>query len=302
MDSTFFQQIINVISLGSIYALFALGYSLVFSVLGVLNLAHSALFMWGAFIGLLVTDKLGQPLWVALIAAMIGTGIISVMLEIIAFRPLRKRGAARIAQLISSIGAAILLVNIAQLLFIRIYSRVEAAYPRDLIPRQAIIIEELNLRITPARLIVIIAALIIMVLLQYLVTRTSLGQQMRAVAFNQRTASLLGIDVNRIFLLTFFLAGALGGMAGVFYALITNVVDPFIGQNIALIGLTAIVLGGMGSINGAVLGGFIVAGIQIFSVDTVGSSYRDALVFSLLFVILLVRPQGILGQPESTRA
>ncbi|TVR20898.1 MAG: branched-chain amino acid ABC transporter permease [Anaerolineaceae bacterium] len=302
MDGILLQQIVNVISLGSIYALFALGYSLVFSVLGVLNLAHSALFMWGAFIGLLVTDRLEMPLWVGLIAAMIVTGLLSVLLELIAFRPLRKRGAARIAQLISSIGAAILLVNIAQLLFIRVYNRVEAAYPRGLVPRQPIIIEELGLRITPARLIVVIAALVVMILLQYLVTRTSLGQQMRAVAFNQRTASLLGINVNYIFLMTFFLAGALGGLAGVLYALITNVVDPFIGQNIALIGLTAIVLGGMGSINGAVLGGFIVAGIQIISIDTVGSSYRDALVFLLLFAILLIRPQGILGQPESTRA
>jgi branched-chain amino acid transport system permease protein len=221
---------------------------------------------------------------------------------LIAFRPLRQRGAARIAQLISSIGAAILLVNIAQLLFIRIYGRADAAYPRGLISRNPIIIEELGLRLTPARLTVIIVALLMMIALQYLVTRTRLGQQMRAVAFNQRTASLLGINVNQIFWVTFFLAGAFGGIAGVFYALIFNVVDPFMGQDIALLGLTAIVLGGMGSINGAVLGGFIVAAIQIFSTDTVGSSYRDALVFFLLFVILLVRPQGILGQPQSTRA
>lgn len=299
---TFLQQAINAISLGAIYSLFALGYALVFSVLGVLNLAHSALFMWGAFIGLIAIDQWGLPVWVAFILAMIGAGLLGVLLEVVAFRPLRRRNAARIAQLISSIGAAILLVNIAQLLFLEIYNRTEGYFPRDTIPNAPIVIESLSLRLTPVRIIILFAALILMILLQYMVTRTRIGQQMRAVAFNQRISSLLAINVGQVFIITFFLAGALGGAAGMFYGLVFNTIDPFIGQDIALIGLTAIVLGGMGSIQGAVLGGFLVAAIQTLSTTIGGSDYRNAIVFILLFLLFLVRPQGLLGQPEATRA
>jgi len=303
--SLFLQQTINAISLGAIYALFALGYALVFSILGVLNLAHSAIFMWGAFIGLLALDQAGLPVWVGFILAMIGAGLLSVALEYIAFRPLRRRNAARIAQLISSIGAALLLVNIAQLVFQQIYSQTEAYYPRDLsilpfIPTETIIIGDV--RIAPIRIVILVVALLLMIALQYLVTRTRTGQQMRAVAFNQRIAGLLGIDVSRVYVITFFLAGALGGAAGMLYGITFLNVSPFIGDNIALVGLTAIVLGGLGTIQGAVLGGFIVAGLQTASIALGGGSYRDAIVFILLFIMLLIRPQGLLGQPENTRA
>jgi len=306
MDFTvFLQQLINAVSLGAIYALFALGYSLVFSILGVLNLAHSAIFMWGAFIGLLAVDRAGMPPWLALIAAMLGAGLLSVILEYVAFRPLRRRNAARISQLISSIGAALLLVNIAQLIFQQIYGRTEAYFPRNLtilpfLTTDTIIIGDL--RIAPIRIVILVISLVLMILLQAMVTRTRIGQQMRAVAYSQRIASLLGIDVGYVFVLTFFMAGALGGAAGMLYGITFLNITPFIGEDIALIGLTAIVLGGMGSIQGAVLGGLIVAGLQTASTALGGSSYRDAIVFLLLFLVLLVRPQGLLGQPENTRA
>ncbi len=299
---TLLQQTFNAVSLGAIYSLFALGYAMVFSVLGVLNLAHSALFTWGAFIGLIATDIFGQPIWVAFPLAMLGAGLLGVLLEIVAFRPLRSRNAARLAQLISSIGAALLLVNLAQLIFQEIYNRTEGYFPDGLIPNETIIIEELSLRLSPVRIIILVVALLLMVLLQYLVNNTRIGQQMRAVAFNQRTASLFGINVGGVYWFTFFLAGALGGAAGMFYGLVFGTVDPFIGQDIALIGLTAIVLGGMGSIQGAVLGGFAVAGIQTLSTVVGGSDYRNAIVFILLFIILLVRPQGLLGQASVSRA
>lgn len=299
---TLLQQTINAISLGAIYSLFALGYALVFSVLGVLNLAHSAIFMSGAFFGVLAVDLLGLPLWLAFFIAVIGAGLLSIVLEFVAFRPLRRRDAARISQLISSIGAAILIVNIGQLIFQAIYNRTEVYFPRELVTFEPIVVEELSLNISPLRMIIVVIALVLMVALNYLVTRTRTGQQMRAVAFNQRTAALLGINVSNVFVLTFFLAGALGGAAGFLYGVVFLNVTPFIGDDVALIGLTAIVLGGMGSIQGALAGGFIVAGLQVFSVVIGGSSYRNAIVFLLLFVILLVRPQGLFGQPESTRA
>jgi branched-chain amino acid transport system permease protein len=297
---TFFQQLINALSLGAIYGLFALGYALVFSVLGVLNLAHSAIFMTGAFFGLVCIDKLGLPLILAFPLAMIGSGLLSVALEFIAFQPLRRRGAPRISQLISSIGASILLVSVTQLIFQSLYGATDAAFPRGLVPDTPIIIG--TVRIIPIRVVILVIALAVMVILQAIVSRTQIGQQMRAVAFNQRVATLLGINVGGIFIVTFFIAGMLGGAAGMLYGLVFLKVTPFIGSDVALVGLTAIVLGGMGSINGAVLGGLIVAALQTFSTALGGSSYRNIVVFGILFVLLLVRPQGLLGQPESTRA
>jgi branched-chain amino acid transport system permease protein len=296
----FLQQLINALSLGTIYSLFALGYALIFSVLGVLNLAHSAVFTSGAVIGLLMVRYLGVSVPVAFIGAMVGSGLVGVVLEFIAFRPLRRRNAPRISQLISSIGAAIVIVNLTQLLFQTLFARTEEYFPRGLITEEPIALGSLSIQ--PIRLISLVVALVLMGLLQFLVRRTKLGLAMRAVAYNQRTSRLLGIDVNGVFMFTFFLAGALGGAGGLLYGLSFTRVTPFMGQDIALLGLTAIVLGGMGSIQGAVLGGFLVALFQTLSIALGSSNYRDAIVFILLFLILLVRPQGLLGQPEQNRA
>lgn len=295
------QQLINALSLGTIYALFALGYALVFSVLGVLNLAHSAIFTSGAVIGLLLIIEWGVPLPLAFLGAMLGAGLLGIVLELVAFRPLRRRNAPRISQLISSIGAALLIVNLTQLLFTNLFSTTEAYFPRGLIPEAPLQLAP-NVSVQPINLVILVVSLVLMVLLQVLVRRTKAGRQMRAVAFNQRTAQLLGINVSRVYLLTFFLAGMFGGAGGLLYGLAFTRVTPFMGQDIALVGLTALVLGGLGSIPGAVLGGFLVAIFQTFSIVIGGSSYRNALVFILFFLILLVRPQGLLGQREQSRA
>jgi branched-chain amino acid transport system permease protein len=302
MDASqqFLQQLINALSLGTIYSLFALGYALVFSVLGVLNLAHSAIFTSGAVIGLLLVNLYNAPLGLAFLGAMVGAGLLGVLLELVAFRPLRKRNAPRISQLISSIGAAILIVNGTQLLFTSLFGTTEAYFPRGLIDERPLVVGGLSLQ--PIRLVTLAVSLSLMLILQFLVTRTKIGLAMRAVAYNQRTSRLLGINVNLVFLFTFFVAGAFGGAGGLLYGLTFTRVTPFVGQDIALIGLTAIVLGGMGSIQGAVLGGFLVAIFQTFSIAIGSSSYRDAIVFIILFLILLVRPQGLLGQPEQNRA
>lgn len=290
------QQIINAIWLGSVYSLFSLGYALVFSVLGVLNLAHSSIFMWGAFIGLSSVLYLGVPIWMSVPIAMIGAGIVAVLLERIAFAPLRARNAPRISQLISSIGGSILLVSIAQLQF----GTQPTRFPLGSIPTAPI--EGLPFNVTPIQVIILIVAVLLMILLQLMIQKSKLGQRMRVVAYNQRTASLLGINVDGIFVLTFFIAGALAGAAGVLFGLAYNSMTPFIGEQIALKGLTVIVLGGLGNIQGALVGGFVVAGLEVFSISAGGSNYRDAIVFTLLFLILLVRPQGLVGQKEQTRA
>ncbi len=292
------QQIVNAVWLGGVYSLFALGYALVFSVLGVLNLAHSAVFMWGAFIGLMVVLKLNLSVWLAIPVAMLGAGLISVLLDIVAFAPLRRRNAPRISQLISSIGASILLVSIAQ--HRSIFGSDIQRFPIGSIPNETI--EGLPFRITPIQIIILLVSLSLMAVLQYLVSRTRTGQAMRAVAFNQRVAGLLGINVGGIFRLTFFLAGSLAGAAGVLYGLAYNSMTPFMGDAVALKGLTVIVLGGLGNIQGAVVGGFLVAALEVFSIAAGGSNYRDAFVFTLLFLILLFRPQGLVGQAQQNRA
>lgn len=289
------QQIVNAIWLGGVYSLFALGYALIFSVLGVLNLAHSAVFMWGAFVGLTVVIKLGFPIWLAIPTAMLAGGIISVILDLVAFAPLRRRNAPRISQLISSIGASILLVNIAQIVFTTNIQR----FPQGSIPTEAI--EGLPFRVTPIQVIILLISVVLMAVLQYLVMRTRTGQAMRAVAFSDRVAGLLGINSTWIFQVTFFLAGALAGAAGVLYGLAYNAMTPFMGDAIALKGLTVIVLGGLGNIQGAVVGGFLVAALETFSIAAGGSNYRDAIVFALLFIILLVRPQGLIGQAPQNK-
>ncbi len=290
------QQIVNAIWLGGVYSLFALGYALVFSVLGVLNLAHSAVFMWGAFIGLVAVTQLNVSVWAAIPLAMVVSGVISIVLDVLAFAPLRRRNAPRISQLISSIGAAILLVNIAQLIF----GTQPQRFPLGSIPSDPL--EGLPIRITPIQIIILLVAITLMAVLQYLVVRTRAGQAMRAVAFNQRVASLLGINSGNVFRMTFFLAGALAGAAGVLFGLAYNTITPFMGDSVALKGLTVIVLGGLGNIQGAVVGGFVVAALEVFSIAAGGSNYREAFVFTLLFLILLFRPQGLVGQAAETRA
>jgi branched-chain amino acid transport system permease protein len=296
------QQLVNVLALGSVYALFALGYALVFSVLGLLNLAHSSVFMWGAYLGWAAVVLLHLPLAAALVVAVAGAGLLSILVDRVAFYPLRRRAAPRIAQLISSIGAAAVLVSLAQLSF----SADTQSLPLDMVPNRAIAalaaMPGLALRVTPVQAMTFGLALVLMAALWFLVQRTKLGQAMRTVAFDGKIAALLGVPVDRIYGLTFFLAGAAAGVAGMLYALSYNSITPFIGDAVSLKGLTVIVLGGMGNVAGAVLGGFIVAALEVFSVAVGGSTYRDALTFFLLFLILVVRPQGLLGSTTSTRA
>jgi branched-chain amino acid transport system permease protein len=302
------QHFTTVVWTGSVYSLFALGYALVFSILGVLNLSHSAVFMWGAYIGVMSVIRYDLPMWSVLPIAMLGGGIIGVAVDLIAFAPLRRRDAPRISQLISSLGAAAVLVNLAQLEFGTSPQR----FPRtELIklPYQATEARVYNIdwlgvefRITPLQIAIIIIAFVLMFVLQFFVARTKTGKAMRVVAFNQRVAGLLSINVGGIFRLTFFLAGALAGAAGVLYALAYPSLTPFTGDEMALKGLTVIVLGGLGSIRGAVLGGILVAAFEVYTTAIGYSWLKDATPFIALFLILLFRPQGLLGEAAIKRA
>jgi branched-chain amino acid transport system permease protein len=292
----FWQQVVNAIWLGAVYSLFALGYTLIFGVLGILNLAHPSLYMWGAFIGLVCVTTLHLPIWLALPVAMLGSGILGILLDRIAFKPLRARHAPHLATLISSIGASIVLVNIAQGIFGAEVSR----FPFDIFPVH--VFNFGGVSVTLLQLTILGISLVIMVALRWLIMGTRQGQAMRAVAYNTVTAARLGIPVDQIIMQTFFIAGALAGAAGVLLGLAFNSISPFMGGPMNLKGLTVIVLGGLGNIEGAVIGGFILAFSEVMSVAYLSSDLRDAVSFVLLLIILLVRPNGLLGHSSTKRA
>jgi len=283
------DQVYNAIFIGSIYALFALGFTLVFSVLDILNLAHPALFTLGAFTALFAMQQ-GAPAPVALVVSFVVCGAAGIALDRLAFAPLRRRSAPPLSAMISSIGVSLIVVRLIQLR----YGPDIQAYPVGALP--AAVFSVAGLQLDTLRAIIIALALALMLALTYLVRRTRLGRELRALAENPRAARLLGIDVDRAIAATFFLSGGLGGIAGVLYGFATN--SPFSQMGLAfeLKAFAVMIVGGMGSIPGAVLGAYLLSFGEIASLVLLPSELRDAFAFGLLFVVLLVRPSGILGQ------
>jgi branched-chain amino acid transport system permease protein len=291
------QQLINGLFLGSVYALFALGYTLIFGILDILNLAHAAVFMLGAFAALVLVTELGFNIWLALAGSMLISGLLGVLLERVAFAPLRRRPDTHLAGLISSIAMALMFEAFALWRFEARTSR----YPTGTYSDRSL--EIMGATVSELQIIILTVSLGLMAALQVLVRRTRFGAAMRAVAENERAARILGINVERTILLTFALASALGGAAGVLYSLAFNAANPDMGRAMELKGLAVIILGGMGSIPGAVLGGFILGLVEVMSVAATGqSSYRDAIAFGALFLILLLRPRGLFGNRTSREA
>jgi len=283
------DQIYNAIFIGSIYALFALGFTLVFSVLDILNLAHPALFALGAFTALFAMQQ-GVPAALALVVAFLVCGVAGVILDRVAFAPLRKRNAPPLSAMISSIGVALIIIRLIQLK----YGPDIQSYPKNSLPADVFSVG--GLQLDTLRTVIIALAIALMVGLTFLVRRTRLGRELRALAENPRAARILGIDVDRAIAATFFLSGGLGGVAGVLYGFATN--SPFsqMGLNFELKAFSVMIIGGMGSIPGAVLGAYLLSFGEVASLTFLPSELRDAFAFGLLFVVLLVRPTGILGQ------
>lgn len=293
------QQLVNGITLGSVYALIALGYSMVYGILQLLNFAHGDVYMVGAFIGFGVLTALvpasGPLLPSALIiivmflAAMLGCGLLGVGIEWFAYRPLRN--APRIAPLISALGTSILIQNAVQLTLtanFRVY-RTE-----KIIPLSAGL-DIGDVHISATRVLVIFSAIIMMVGLTYLVRRTKLGRAMRAVAIDREAAATMGVDVDRIIVITFFIGSALAGAAGVLTGLVFTRVWHTMGFNAGLKGFTAAVVGGIGNIPGAMLGGLLLGLVEAFAVGFISPAFKEVITFVVLIIILLIRPRGLLG-------
>ncbi len=286
------QQLANGLFLGAVYALFAIGYTLVFGVLDILNLAHAAIFMAAAFAALALIGA-GLPLWAAFPLAIVFAGVLGIALDRIAFAPLRARNAGTLVPLISSIGVAIAIGGVARGLF----GPGEHRFPPGTLGALGDAQVRLGtLAFSRLDLVILGVALGLMLALAYVMRRTPLGRAVRAVAEDRVAAALLGLDLERTIALTFFIASALGGAAGILIGLQYDSVSLEMGSRIELKGLAIVILGGMGSVTGAVIGAFILGAVETLSVAYVSSSYRDAVAFGVMFAILVLRPSGLLGK------
>jgi branched-chain amino acid transport system permease protein len=296
----FLQQVVNGLTTGSLYALIALGYTMVYGVLKLLNFAHGDVYMIGAFIGYFVIQWFGGSaglsipvpllLLIMFLLAGVGCGLLGVAIERFAYRPLRD--APRIAPLITALGVSFFLENSVLLLFgaqTRIYNT------SDFISfGTGIHVGALDIDIV--RILVIGLSVILMFALRVLVQRTTLGKSMRAVATDREAAEMLGIDVDRTIAMTFFLGSALAGAAGVMAGLVFNQVFNLLGFTAGLKAFTAAVIGGIGSIAGAMLGGILIGLAESFTTGYISSTYQNLIVFGILIVVMLVRPAGLLGR------
>ena len=292
----FAQQLVNAISLGGVYALFALGFTLVFGVLNVVNLAHGAIFMLGAYAALQAVLLLKLPLLAALLFAMLVTAIAGWLLDRLIFAPLRARQAPHLAPMIATIGLAIALNSTIQGLF----GAENLRFPAEMLPADALSFAAI--RITQLEIQIIFLAFALMAVLLWGLKQSRVGWALRGLAESTKAAALLGVNVEGYFRATAVLASLLGGVAGVLIALYSNSVFPSMGQPMLHKGIAVVILGGMGDVRGALLGGFFLGFAEVFSVAYIGSTMRDAVAFGLLFAILLLRPQGLFGQAAQRRA
>ena len=292
----FKQQLLNALTLGSVYALFALGFTLVFGVLSVINLSHGAVFMVGAYTALLVTTRLHAPLWAGMLAAMLVSGLVGLLVDALVLRRLRARHAPHLIPMIATIGVTIILTNAAQGLFGVEVQR----FPEGLLPAWEFTVGDVHVRALEIGIVAIAFAL--MAALFALMKGTQLGRALRAIAESPKAASLLGIHVEGLFHLTSFAAAALGGVAGVLIGLNFNAITPIMGQPILHKGIAVIILGGMGDIRGALLGGLFLGFAEVMSKGYLSSQMGDAVAFGLLFLILLIRPSGLFGRVSERKA
>jgi len=298
----FFQELVNGITTGALYSLVALGFSMVYGVLKLLNFAHGDLYMVGAYIGFFVIQWFGGPsslsiavpllLLIMFVLAGVVVGGLGVAIERFAYRPLRD--APRIAPLITAIGISFFLENAALLLFgaqFRVYNTADFISLSSGITIGSVTIDSVQI-------MVLVLGLLLTVGLRELVNRTKLGKQMRAVAADREAAEMMGINVNFTIAATFFLGSALAGVAGVMGGLLFNQVTPTIGFIVGLKAFTAAVVGGIGSLPGAMLGGLLIGVAESMITGYISSTYTNLFVFALLIVVMLVRPSGLLGQAQ----
>jgi branched-chain amino acid transport system permease protein len=286
---TFFQQIINGISLGSIYALIAIGYTMVYGVLRLINFAHADIMMVAAFAAFAATDSLGLSIVFAVLFALVISIIVGVLTDKIAYKPLRH--SPRISLLITAIGVSFFLENIVNVTF----GGTPKAFSVPEFFDQIINVQGVTL--TPTVIIVPIVTLVLLAILLFILFKTKYGMAIRALAFDIKTVSLMGIDSNKIIMIVFIIGSSLAAVSGIFWAISYPILTPYMGVMIGLKAFAAAVLGGIGSVSGAVLGGFILGFTEVVFVAFFPElgGYKDAIAFIFLILVLLFKPTGIMG-------
>lgn len=287
--NVFLQQLINGLSVGSIYAVIALGYTMVYGIIKLINFAHGEIMMMGAYFAFITVFATGLPFYMVLIVSMVLAAILGVTIESLAYKPLRK--APRISALITAIGMSLFLQNLALVIF-----RADPKIMPAIIPKRPIMIGPLQ--IGTVTITTIALSLFFMVLLDFFVKRTKPGKSMRAVSEDKEASILMGINVNKTISITFAIGSALGALGGVLYSVAYTQVYPTMGVMPGLKAFVAAVLGGIGLIPGAMLGGFVIGMIETIAKAYISSQWSDAIVFGILIIVLLIKPTGILGKNE----
>lgn len=286
------QQILNGLSTGSVYALFAIGFTLVFGILGRLNLAHPAVFAASAFIGIELTEVAGLSIWLTLPVLFVIGGLLGLVIERVAFRPLEGRPDAHFAGLISSIALGGMLIALLQFR----YGPDTRRFPAGLVGDSTV--EVFGAQVTPLQIAMMVTSVVLMVGLSALVAYSRLGRAMRAVAENPTAARVVGVNVSRVTAATFAISSALGAIAGALFAMNVNSAQLDMGSAIELKGLAVIIVGGLGSLSGALVCGLALGLAEVFVVQYIGSGWRDLVAFGVLFAVLLLRPQGLFGKRQ----
>ncbi len=290
MIDTVIQQLLNAAQLGAVYALIALGYTMVYGTIRLINYAHGDIFMLGGYIGfLLVTAVSGLPLVVMMPLAMLLTALVGVLIERVAYR--RLRNAQRMSLVITALGVGIFLENLVRLVVGPQTRQLPAQLPNKVIPLSGGIV------VTEDKILIIFISLALMVILWLFVNRTLMGTAMRAVADNRDAVPLMGINLNLIIAVTFAIGSALAAAGGIFFGQAYSI-DPYMGIDLGWKAFIAAVIGGIGSIEGAVLGSFLLAGVEVLTVAYLSSNMKNGIAFGLLILLLLVRPNGIMGRPQ----
>ncbi|MEK6692360.1 MAG: branched-chain amino acid ABC transporter permease [Nitrospirota bacterium] len=297
------QQIINGLTLGAVYALIALGYTMVYGILQLINFAHGEVYMLGAYLGIIILGfltsigltaiSLPLSISITLVLSMLFCAAYGMTIERIAYKPLRN--APRLSPLISAIGVSIFLQNFVMLS----QGATDKVFPPIL---KAEGLSILNARITFLQIFIIIASILMMAGLHLFIMKTRLGKAMRATAQDRKMAVLLGIDIDRVISITFIIGSGLAAAAGVMVAMYYGLVNYFIGYVAGIKAFTAAVIGGIGSIPGAMLGGILLGLLEAFGAGYISSEYKDVFAFGLLIIILILRPEGLLGKQFGERS